>query len=48
MDTDRFIGRKRAVCTIPYFNILGVRYGHDIPERVDKPANFDEMIRIAS
>jgi hypothetical protein len=48
VDIDRFIAHKRAICTIPDFKILDVRFGYDIAKNVKKPDNFDAMIKIAS
>lgn len=48
VDCDRFVDHKRAVCSIPDFEIMDVRYGHDIPNMVEKPENFSEMISIAN
>ncbi len=47
VDIDRFFAHKRVICTIPDFNALDVRFGHDIAKDVERPHNFDGMIKIA-
>jgi hypothetical protein len=49
VDVDRFMDHKRAICTIPEFTVIPVSTKFlDIPERVERPRHFDEMLRIAS
>jgi hypothetical protein len=47
VDVDRFTGHKRAICSLPDFSILPVRYGYDAPANVEKPPNLDAMIDVA-
>lgn len=48
VDVGRFSGHKRAICTIPDFRVLPVRYGHDIPDKVEPPKRLNQLIDIAS
>jgi hypothetical protein len=47
VDIDRFSAHKRAICTIPDFHPLQVRFGRDIPERVERPKHLNQMIKVA-
>lgn len=48
VDVDRFSYHKRAVCSIPEFNIEPVKYLYDKVDNVDIPKNINRMIEIAS
>ena len=49
VDVDRFEDHKRAICTIPEFEILPVKTKHlEIPEGLQRPQGFARMIKIAS
>jgi TupA-like ATPgrasp len=47
VDIDRFSVHKRAICTIPGFDLLPVRYGCDAPDIVERPKHLSQMINIA-
>jgi hypothetical protein len=47
VDIDRFSEHKRAICTVPNFDLLPVRYGRDVPDRVQRPKHLSQMIDIA-
>ena len=49
VDVDRFTEHKRAICTIPDFEIVPVRTRNlKIPGSLERPVEFAEMVRIAS
>ena len=49
VDVDRFTDHKRAICTVPAFEIVPVQTKHlEIPDRVQKPPCFDRMVEIAA
>jgi hypothetical protein len=49
VDVDRFSNHKRALCTVPEFRMVPVRTGLlENPEHLERPARFNEMVRIAS
>ncbi len=49
VDVDRFVNHKRALCTVPEFEVIQVRTKHlEIPDHVTRPPRFDEMVRIAA
>jgi TupA-like ATPgrasp len=47
VDIDRFSGHKRAICRMPDFVPLPVRYGRDLPYRVERPKHLSQMINIS-
>jgi hypothetical protein len=47
VDIDRFSEHKIAICTVPNFDLLPVRYGRDVPDRVERPRHLSQMIDIA-
>jgi hypothetical protein len=49
VDVDRFDDPKRALFTVPEFKMVNVKIGHlKNPEHVERPAQFKEMVRVAS
>ena len=47
VDVDRFTGHRRAICSLPDFAILPIRYGYDVPAHVETPPNLGAMIDVA-
>jgi TupA-like ATPgrasp len=49
VDVDRFVNHKRALFTVPEFKMLSVKMGLlENPDQVQRPAQFKEMVRVAS
>jgi hypothetical protein len=49
VDIDRFTNHRRAICTVPDFAVVPVRTKFlEIPQHLERPAHFDEMVQIAS
>jgi hypothetical protein len=49
VDVDRYANHTRAFCTVPEFRIIPVKTGLlENPEHLERPARFNEMVRIAS
>jgi len=49
VDVDRFVNHKRALCTVPDFRIIPVQTKLlEIPEHLERPPLFAEMIRVSS
>jgi hypothetical protein len=49
VDVDRFTNHTRALCTVPEFRIIPVKTAElENPEHLERPARFNEMVRIAS
>jgi hypothetical protein len=49
VDVDRFVNHKRALCTVPDLKIIPVQTKLlEIPENLERPPKFAEMMRVAS
>jgi len=47
IDVGRFADHKRAVMRLPEFEMIDVRFAHDMPDQVNRPECLAEMIRLA-